>query len=334
MNRYNGLLSKIAKELNIAKGNEESDFSFKTRIIYSAIGHVTYASLFDSMDDGQPISIVHFKNRCKNLFTSYKAIYPEIISTWEFSEDEFSDLVYDLLLQTGSILHCPNRLSVPFPRKTTYKDVVFLRGFSISTKVFRSGLGPYLIQKDTDFQNDNLASMFHMSQESLQKRWNNIIKTAKWNVMEFSRNIEYLRIEPPFTKGYFTDKLEYEDKLTIARFGIGYKEYCLCRKVSGKIEYSPLSPWETNDRKYLEIANCCLASHGTLPNIKIHKDGNIIIAYLSYLLPPAEQNFFELYSWPCEINPNKKSFERIFPVKVFDVVREKFENVGYTFIEV
>ena len=80
MNRYNGLLSKIAKELNIVKGNEESDFSFKTRIIYSAIGHVTYASLFDSMDDGQPISIVHFKNRCKNLFTSYRAIYPEIIS--------------------------------------------------------------------------------------------------------------------------------------------------------------------------------------------------------------------------------------------------------------
>ena len=335
MNKDNGLLARIAKELNITQGIEETVSSFRSRVIYSAIGHVTYGSLFDPMDGGQPISIVHFKNRCKDLFSSYKAIYPEIISSWEFSDDEFADLVYDLFLRTGSILHCPNRLLLPFPRKTTCKDIVFLRGFSLSTFVYRSGLGPYRIQQTTDNQNDNLMTMFHMSREPLQKRWSHVINEAKWHIMDFSsQDIEYLRIDPPFSKGYFTDRLTHENTPTIARFGIGYKEYYLCRKKGEIVEYSPLSPWQTNNRKYSELANSCLAYNGTLPSIKIHKDGNIIIVNLSYLLPPSEQNFLEFYSWPYEMNSNNMSFTRILPVKIFDVFREKLEDVGYTFTEV
>lgn len=337
MNKYNGLLKSIAKELNILQGKEESILSLKSRIIYSAIGHVTYASLFDRVDNEQAISIVHFKRRCKDLVKAYQSMYPEIITTWEISDDDFSDMLYDLFYETGNIYHSPNRISPAIFRKTVCNNIVFLRGISITQKTYRSGWGSYCTRRSTDSQDDALMPMFNISRDNLLKRWTDVINKAHWTQMSFPRDIEYLRINPPFTDGYFTNSFNYENTITLARIGFaGQQAYYLCRRNNGNLEYSPLEDWLTADMKYINLANGCLAYYGKLPKIYTCDDGNNVIVELSYWLPPAEQNLFELYSWPYYMNKNNLSFKfkRIFPSKVFDVFRELFVKIGYQLAEV
>ena len=45
MNKYNSLLIRIATELGICKGTSESDVNYKSRLIYSAVSRIGYASL-------------------------------------------------------------------------------------------------------------------------------------------------------------------------------------------------------------------------------------------------------------------------------------------------
>lgn len=74
MNKYNNLLIKIANELNIKKGNNEPELQYKSRIIYSAISRLGYSSLWDKLEDDIPVSIIHFKQRIKNVLNSYLII--------------------------------------------------------------------------------------------------------------------------------------------------------------------------------------------------------------------------------------------------------------------
>ena len=61
MDRYDGLLSKVAQQYNISKGTTEAEADWKARIIYSISGMMAYASLWD--DSEEPVSLVHLKRK-------------------------------------------------------------------------------------------------------------------------------------------------------------------------------------------------------------------------------------------------------------------------------
>ncbi len=67
MKQYTGLLRNIASELNISRGSTESEDSWKARVIYSVLGRMAYASLWDVTEDLQPVSIAHVKKRIHKL---------------------------------------------------------------------------------------------------------------------------------------------------------------------------------------------------------------------------------------------------------------------------
>ena len=67
MNKYHGLLEKIAGELHIECGEKESIENWKARIVYSLLGRMAYASLIDRLEEdeiavesNEPVSITHF----------------------------------------------------------------------------------------------------------------------------------------------------------------------------------------------------------------------------------------------------------------------------------
>lgn len=51
MNKYNGLLSKVANKYDIHKGTQETENDWKTRLVYSICGMMAYASLWDDSEE-------------------------------------------------------------------------------------------------------------------------------------------------------------------------------------------------------------------------------------------------------------------------------------------
>ena len=71
MKKYNNLLINASNEYSISKGKHEGEVNYKTRLIYSIIGRMAIASLWDMPESGD-VSIVHVKNRIKELLKCYR----------------------------------------------------------------------------------------------------------------------------------------------------------------------------------------------------------------------------------------------------------------------
>lgn len=77
MKKYNGLICEIADEFHILKGKEETEEVWKCRVIYSLLGRMGYASLWDTVDDLKSVSTVHFKRRIRTILEIYMEMYPD-----------------------------------------------------------------------------------------------------------------------------------------------------------------------------------------------------------------------------------------------------------------
>lgn len=112
MNKYHGLLSTIAEELHIEHGVKEPVEKWKARIIYSLLGRMACASLFDYLEEDEvvakgdeSVSITHFKRRIRTILDSYLELYPEISTLFLSDRKEISKEVYDIVLKSGYIYH-------------------------------------------------------------------------------------------------------------------------------------------------------------------------------------------------------------------------------------
>lgn len=101
MNQYNRLLGRIADEFHVFQGKTETEVAWKSRIIYSLLGRMGYASLWDIREDLQPVSVVHFKNRIESILESYLEMYPELRLFYPDDISELSNEIYNIFLCTG-----------------------------------------------------------------------------------------------------------------------------------------------------------------------------------------------------------------------------------------
>lgn len=140
MNKYDQLLSLIAEEYGLERGDCESEESFKARIVYGAIARQSYASLWDrSDDDARSISIVHFKGRIDELARIYLELYSEA--------KQPSDLpirIYNLYSRTGLICRRSRRMRASMFCAAELDGLWFVRGAPPSLKVRMSGAGFFL----------------------------------------------------------------------------------------------------------------------------------------------------------------------------------------------
>lgn len=109
MNKYDSLIVKIADEYNIEKGKLEPINNWKMRVIYSLLGRMAIAALFDDIE-GDMTSITHMKNRIVDVLESYRKIYPEINGFLPEKLGNLADEIYDIYLHTGVFYHIPNRI--------------------------------------------------------------------------------------------------------------------------------------------------------------------------------------------------------------------------------
>lgn len=333
MSDYAGLLSGISKELNIARGPNEPSLKWMARVIYSAVGQVALASLFDLQEDNTPVSIIHFKRRIELLFCSYLSIYPEVQKVFAITPEKLSSEMYNTLESNGCIYHSPNRISYSAFKCGGNHDIHFLRGAPLNKAVFRSGLGAYLPQQNTTIQN-TILSLFNISSTPLADQWKQITRDLVWSATAIPAKAEYLRTAPPFSRGYFSEKPDRDGRISLLRTeNDGPYMYFFYRFTNGMISASQVPIWLTDNYEYRKLSNCCLHSLGSLPPAIYHIDGDIVNLQLQYLYPPAEQNMIQLYSWPDVFASPFSGFNRILSKPVFLAIQAEFEKIGYQFIE-
>lgn len=71
----NDLIASIGRQLNIPKSDSNE---WARQVVYSIAGQMALASLWDYDENGESVSIQHFKNRITQVFDAYEGIYPKI----------------------------------------------------------------------------------------------------------------------------------------------------------------------------------------------------------------------------------------------------------------
>lgn len=325
------MLKVISEELNILQGGHEREIDWKNRIIYSAIGHLANASLYDKQEDSPAISINHFKQKIEKLYSSYLSMYPEVTQIFLGEPEKLSEVIYELFYKTGCFYHSPNHLAPPVRSVSVHRDVAFLRGVLPDKKVFKSGLGSYILNGQVT-EGKDIRLMFGLAEREFLANWSRTVETIEWTQLDLTGKIEFLRIEPPFSNGYFKPAPDKDGRISILRTGMpGAYLYYFYRYADNNIEVMQLPAWQTANFEYRKIANSILYHANTLPPTIYHVDKNTVTLRIQYLYPPAEQNFLLLYSWPSGFIDN--IFSRVVSYPVFYAVKGIFEEVGYCFLE-
>ena len=291
MKKHFGLLTNIADKYSIERGKHEDELSYKSRIIYSFLGQAGYSSLMDIQDEDlihdkdsglSTVSVVHFKDRIKTLLNSIHDIYCREIKISDIVIEE----IYNVMVNAGYIYHANKRLSAPLYRTATASNCIYIRGQSLSKKVSLSGLGCFM--PGTSEENFiSLSEMFRLQECTLAEFWEQLTKNTHWSRYDNHIALEYLRTRPPFNKGYWNDKPDSKNIISLARTAESNTKslYYLYRFEGGNIFISQLPVWITGSN-YRSVSSACLAANGTLPPVKYHVDGNIVYLALGYLLPP------------------------------------------------
>ena len=127
----------------------------------------------------------------------------------------------------------------------------------------------------------------------------------------------------------------------MARYGQLNRIYVFYKIEHGQAFQKVIPEWRLRDWStgnpdyggYRRIAAALLDRYQLLPPIRVRFSGPAAEVRLGYLLPPAEENFFKLYSWPVVQRDNSKAFSRIMMEPIYNVFKEHLEKVGYRFEE-
>ena len=330
MNEFGGLIEKISNEFDIKKDCDETEEIWKARVAYSVAGRMAVASLYDVLEDDQPVSVIHLKRRCQKVLDAYLDLYPGLKHEMAASTEEYAEEIYSILLNSGCMYHTPNRILPANEKRVTLRNIELQRGTAVGEKLFVSGIGTYLM-KNGNQPIENVLDMFQIPAVSLLDYGHQLVESAQWSEFEAKNHLEYLRIEPPYTRGYWKDTPDMNGKVSLLRSGVqgGYLYY-LYRYEKEIICVSALPSWMVEGSEYRNISNSLLAINGTLPSLKVEKTKNkkTVLIKQEYLLPNSVMNFVKLYSWPARFLSVPSDFNRVMSIEVFEVLKEILQVVG------
>lgn len=362
------LFHKIARELGIARPGGELVNSWYARVLYSSVGRMALASLWDveeGKEDGETsISLTHFKRKIINLFCSWFSLYPEIVGYFQkkgensFIEKEelvsdftqyedswqnwpskhlgiarfWADQIYSTYLHTGFFYHSAYRLSPPAKCYTCEEYIRLVRGLPLNQLPQMSGLGTYqtgLFRAKTLENSLDIFSMFHLQKQPLKDYWEFVVNRFPLTPGSIPEEASFLRTNPPFQKGYWLN-LPEKEQISLMKSNHVYYLYLL--EKDGTFLCAPLPDWLGLKGEYRRLALGLLAQKGKLPVILFKKRGPLVHITQKYLLPPSELEFLKVYSWPAFLE-GASDFRADMDTRVFNMLRGTFEKIGYQFKE-
>ena len=334
------LIKTIGKQLNIPISGDKEDIC---RAVYSLAGQMALASLWDHDEMSDSVSIQHFKDRSKQILYAYENLYPEIKYVFPVDKSELLHEIYTIYRRCGYLYHSAYKISPSISVSSGFQDITLHRGSFPNAQFFMSGLGFYSIEKSS--HEKTITQMFGLQAQSFDVYLNDLLSNNEWETIEWPDNTEFLRIDPPFSGGYWKLAPDTDGRIALARYGAPNKLFVFYQYRKGKPYQITIPEWRIRDfssdnlqsySEYRRIATALLIKHRVLPNIIIKEDRDLVEIKLGYRLPPSEEDFFKLFSWPVHYSFTSDLppvFRRKMASRVFPAFRHELESLGYQFTE-
>jgi len=336
MKRYRMLLETIGSDLSIKQGNNEPIQQYQMRLIYSAVGRLMLASMYDHIEPEQEqpntesVSVVHLKKKGKDILSSYTRIYSEYAGSFDI--ERIIDYIYDVFSASGQMYHTAYYVSPATYRMAANNHVALYRGLSLNIPIHMSGLGVWNPINEPDSP-ESIRDMFCLSEQTLAEQWKTLLSTASWGAAELLDGMQFMNTHH-FRHGYWTDQPEQNDQISVARIGMqGTEIYYLYRMDNDSLYLAQIPSWMTEEGGQYNFMNACLFSSERLPQIRVQLDGSIVYLKTDYILPPAENTLLQLYSWPASYTNIPDHFSRIMCGEVYQALKPVYETIGFQFQE-
>ncbi len=338
MNNPDSLIMMISDNLNIKIGESEDKNQWAARCVYSAIGILGLASLYDELDENEgTISNKHFTEKVRKLADAYFTIFPYVRDYIQETAEDFSTDIYDIYIHTGFLYNKPYHISPPKRICSALSGISFLRGIILEKGISLSGIGTYSIGENFPAENLDFHDMFQIDKRSLAEVYSDISRNPKWSEIQVPDYTEYLVLSNNFRDGYWCNRPSSGHDISLLRYGLGEKTYSLYTTRDGKLYTSPLKRWQYENEEHFGIAAAILDHENLLPPSKYHDDHNVVNICLGYRLPCHEHFMFMLYSWPHGPSGNdnvSRLYNRDMSPEVFYALKPLLETRGYKFREV
>jgi hypothetical protein len=328
----NDLIEKIAGDLDIAPGVREQAEAWAGRVIYSAAGLNMLAAAYDyddSADDAGTVSMQHVGKRGKTLLKILGMGSGVDVNGHCFGKR----VVYmrKLYRDTGYLLHRARRLTYAPDCCAKIGDFYITRGQppwgGVSGETHVSGLASFS-SKGVSSVSD-LEDMFHidrMGGKTILEWYDAFIQSAGWQPCgSFPDNVEYANINDGSTRDYWIDRHPKSGISVFREKRQGEPRYSLL-KITDRLEFCDLQDWQIKRKEYWRIIAALKIESGSAPSLTIRQDGPVFELRLGYLLPLAEQNLFELCSWPVSEN---KPWHRICSMSALPLVEKICVRLDY-----
>ena len=333
------LITSIAKQLNIP---QSAGSEWICQVVYSVAGQMALASLWDHREDGDTISIQHFKKRIAQIFDAYERMYPKVSYLLPEDKSVLIDTMYDIYLRNGYFYHTSHQISPAAPATACYQGITLYRGSSPDAKLLMSGLGFYSVQKTNSDR--TITQMFGLQEQSFESYLQEMLDYGEWEPIQWPENTDFLQLDPPFTRSYWQQKPNKDERISIARYGTPNQIYVFYRFFDGQYQQKQIPEWRIRDYfsneagygEYRRIAIALLKQYGSLPDIVAKPSGDLMEVSTGYRLPPSEEAFFRLFSWPVRYEFSAKLppvFTRKMTRQIYPMFKHTLESIGYRFVE-
>ena len=298
--------------------SNENHEQWTARVLYSGAGLWGLASLWDTENDKidnpygrHEVSVDHCKKRMETFLNAGCSCLNQRV----FSDTEkLAEHIYEVYKDTGNFYHRPYRLS---PINLTLAEaqnnipIYLMKGWNpCQVENARiSGLGLYIPQaKRIDKTKvKSLSGSFGLESMSIQKLWEIISKRFNnWRPFsETSARKEFLYLRDDQYKTYWRSQPQENLSMSLLRLGEkGTRSYYIYRRSkTNEIEVMDLPLWQCEKGNYLTLALVLKHAQAISSEFYYRDLGkNYVEIEFGFLLPPAEQSFYQLYTWPEKCN--------------------------------
>ncbi len=333
MNGVQGFFDQISLDLEIRRYSYESERSYFSRLIYSAIGcWILYCTGDKNIEEDNSrygVSKNYINRRCSRILNDYLEIYPQA-RDWFFTENiaDCSDVIryireiYEFLGYLVSA-ELDSSLMLPMCRKFAIEDGLALyRGISRASQMI--GLGIYKSSKEV--RRDNIALLFDMfliPDKRADEYVQDYIKKAKWGLDGISENTQFFEYKSknPLSRSWIDTWTQ--DAITICKNS--YVDYIMVRFTEGQIYTSQFPEHIVNEKEIRRFMYGLKGSNGANMRAELKRYSDVAVMRLFSKLPEREMMLLRLLSWP--VNCIEDMFNYYVPLEVMNVIKKILENL-------
>ncbi len=329
MNNAQEVFSRISLDLDIVKYSCESEISYFTRLIYSAVGcWVLYCTGDKSVTEDTSIHGVsksYINRRCSKILNDFLEICPQA-KNWFFTGNitdcpDVIRYIREIYEYMGYLVSAGLDLSLTLPK---YKKVAIEDGLVLyrgNAKVSRMiGLGTYEPVKEAKKEDTaDLFDMFLIPRKRADIFLHDYLNKVNWaadSILECTQFYDYANADN------WVDRWA-QDKITI--YKRGYADYGFAKLSNGQFHFCQFPDYIIREKEYRRFILGLKRIKGTNAKARLRKYPDMAVLTLNSRLPKKELVLLRLLSWP--VKNIQDMYNYYVPTEVINMIKSILENL-------